>query len=291
MGVVTSAIKDGTEDADEGIVRGLLHAIRGGAGASAREQYTMRAKRWRRQTLGRLYAMTAILVPVLVVAEVLERHFGAWAIGLVTGGLVALAVLVHEDVPQHIAKWRSGYEGEAKTGRQLASLRDTHAIVLHDLREPGKDRANLDHVLVAPWGVYLLDSKLPGGPVWAQEGVLRVQIGEDESDWYSLDRLPAAMKRKAATLSRQISATAGVTVFVQPVVVFWRSVDTTALPPDGVAYVHGPELAAWLEERSGSRRVLEDADVRRTAVALQSSLPAQSSRRAWRLILRALLDL
>ncbi|WP_408665822.1 nuclease-related domain-containing protein [Jatrophihabitans sp.] len=69
------------------------------------------------------------------------------------GGLI----LALSDDPQSTTAWKSGAVGERKLGAKLTSLGDT-VIALHDRQVP-KSRANLDHLVVGPAGVYVIDAK------------------------------------------------------------------------------------------------------------------------------------
>lgn len=69
------------------------------------------------------------------------------------GGLI----LALSDDPQSTRAWQSGAAGERKLGEKLASLGDS-IIALHDRRVP-KSRANIDHIVVGPAGVYVIDAK------------------------------------------------------------------------------------------------------------------------------------
>lgn len=69
------------------------------------------------------------------------------------GGLI---LALSED-SQSTRAWQSGAAGERKLGEKLASLGDT-IVALHDRQVP-KSRANLDHVVVGPAGVYVIDAK------------------------------------------------------------------------------------------------------------------------------------
>ncbi|MEO6500512.1 MAG: nuclease-related domain-containing protein [Jatrophihabitantaceae bacterium] len=69
------------------------------------------------------------------------------------GGLI----LALSDDPQSTTAWKSGAVGERKLGEKLAGLGET-IIALHDRRVP-KSRANLDHVVIGPAGVYVIDAK------------------------------------------------------------------------------------------------------------------------------------
>jgi Nuclease-related domain len=81
-------------------------------------------------------------------------------LGLVLGGLAAVAAgwgLRFKSSPEAVA-WRQGAAGERRTARLLAPLERHGWAILHDLAVPGS-RANLDHLVIGPGGVFVLDSK------------------------------------------------------------------------------------------------------------------------------------
>ena len=49
--------------------------------------------------------------------------------------------------------------GEA-TGRALAGLDGSEWTVLHDVRWPGRKKAKLEHVVIGPGGVFVVDTKV-----------------------------------------------------------------------------------------------------------------------------------
>lgn len=69
--------------------------------------------------------------------------------------------------------WERGAAGEAATARALAALPLNRWTVLHDVRWPGRRFANIDHVVVGPGGVFVIDSKNWSGRVEVRDGVLR----------------------------------------------------------------------------------------------------------------------
>jgi Nuclease-related domain len=74
--------------------------------------------------------------------------------------------------PDAIA-WRRGAGGERCTARLLSPLERQGWAVLHDLALPGS-RANIDHLVIGPGGVFVIDSKQyrgrlqldPSGRLW-----------------------------------------------------------------------------------------------------------------------------
>src|SRR6266511_4611549 len=67
-------------------------------------------------------------------------------------------------VSAETAAWRRGASGERRTARQLRKLVRAGWTVLHDLAIPGS-RANGDHLLIGPPGVFLVDSKAWHGTI------------------------------------------------------------------------------------------------------------------------------
>jgi Nuclease-related domain len=81
-------------------------------------------------------------------------------LSLVLGALAAVAAgwgLRFKPSPDAVA-WRRGAAGERRTARLLGPLERHGWAVLHDLALPGS-RANLDHMVIGPGGVFVIDSK------------------------------------------------------------------------------------------------------------------------------------
>jgi Ca2+/Na+ antiporter len=68
--------------------------------------------------------------------------------------------------------WERGAAGEEATARALALL-PAEWTVLHDVHWPGRSKANIDHVVIGPGGVFVIDSKLWNGTVSVAGDVLR----------------------------------------------------------------------------------------------------------------------
>lgn len=77
------------------------------------------------------------------------------------------------DDPQSTRAWSVGAEGERIVSEMLAAIAGNLLRVLHDRRIPGS-RANIDHLVVAPTGVFVVDAKryLDKRPVLRVEGGL-----------------------------------------------------------------------------------------------------------------------
>jgi len=81
-------------------------------------------------------------------------------LGLVLGALAAMAAgwrLRFRPSPEAVA-WRRGAAGERRTARLLGPLERDGWAVLHDLAVP-RGQANIDHLVIGPGGVFVIDSK------------------------------------------------------------------------------------------------------------------------------------
>ena len=78
------------------------------------------------------------------------------------------------------ARWEQGAAGEVAVATALAAL-PAGWIVLHDLAWPGRPRANLDHVVVGPGGVFVVDAKNWAGRIEIRDEVL-MQNGRSRED-------------------------------------------------------------------------------------------------------------
>jgi hypothetical protein len=77
-----------------------------------------------------------------------------------TGGLR----LAWREAPTHETVWARGAGGEELVAASLAARLRDEAIVLHDRRIP-RSRANIDHIAIAPSGVWVIDTKRYSGRV------------------------------------------------------------------------------------------------------------------------------
>lgn len=71
-------------------------------------------------------------------------------------GLVSKFVRAVAEEPQSTRAWDIGARGEEKLASELAKVAGIR--MLHDRRRPGS-RANIDHIVIAPSGVFVVDAK------------------------------------------------------------------------------------------------------------------------------------
>lgn len=68
--------------------------------------------------------------------------------------------------------WNAGAAGELLVADRLDLLAGDGWLALHDLHWPGRPKANLDHLLVGPGGVLIIDAKNWSGEVQLRRGEL-----------------------------------------------------------------------------------------------------------------------
>ncbi len=81
------------------------------------------------------------------------------------------------DDPQSTRAWAKGSEGERKLAAHLTRTIGEKVIVLHDRRIPGT-RANIDHLVIAATGVWIVDAKSYRGKVEQR----------DVGGWFTADK-------------------------------------------------------------------------------------------------------
>ena len=111
------------------------------------------------------------LAIVALLATAVAAFLGAWAavslgllhlpgpawllLALAAAGAAAMAVLWPRSDP---SRWARGAAGEMVTAALLEKLPRTRWVVLHDLALPGSG-ANVDHLVIGPTGVWVVDTK------------------------------------------------------------------------------------------------------------------------------------
>jgi hypothetical protein len=160
--------------ADRPVVAVRVRATVGRPGGSAQATWRrMRASEWAAWTRTVPWRVAAIL-GIGAAGGFLGSLLGP-RLGLALGVLAALATswgLRFRPSPDAIA-WRRGAVGERRTARLLDPLERHGWAILHDLAVPGS-RANIDHLMIGPGGVFVIDSKQyrgrlqldPSGRLW-----------------------------------------------------------------------------------------------------------------------------
>src|SRR6266540_3604508 len=167
----------------------------GTPGASAMAQYRRRrAAEWT-DYLRSLPMRLGAVAAAAVLAGLLARHSGlAVPAAILTAS--GLAYLVRFRVSADTTAWRRGAKGEQLTARRLRRLGRAWTV-FHDLAIPNS-RANADHLVIGPPGVFLIDSKHYRG---------RLTLTPEGSLWYGhhpLAGVLATVRWEAAVLGQAL---------------------------------------------------------------------------------------
>jgi hypothetical protein len=232
----------------------------GSPGRSALAQYRRRRAleltAWTRSLAWRvpLVAAAGLAADVLVAQAGLPQ---AALVGLAVAALVGWRLRFRPS--EQARAWQRGAHGERHTARLLDRLTRDGYVVFHDLAVPDS-LANVDHLVIGPSGVFVIDSKQWTGSV---------HQGADGLVWhnhYRLDRTLATVRWEAEAISRLLGTR------IHPLLcVHGAHVQGGGLHAQGVAIVPAHLLRSAL----GNDRVLSDADVELLAtIALTSLRPA-----------------
>jgi hypothetical protein len=241
--------------ADRPVVALRVRASVGSPGASAHAEYRRRRAiewaAWTRTLPWRVAVILGVGAGGALLGSLLAPR-----LGLVAGGLAAVAAgwgLRFRPSPDAIA-WRRGAAGERRTAQLLGSLGRHGWAVLHDLAVPGS-QANLDHLVIGPSGVFVIDSKQYRG---------HLQLDPSGRLWHG--RYPLAPALRAASFeadkAAQVLPDPGVAV-VPIVAVHGAQVPWGKVVMDGVPVVSARRLPGMLRRLPavlGPERVAALAD-------------------------------
>jgi hypothetical protein len=133
-----------------------------------------------------------------LLAGLLAQSFG-FAVPAAIGVAGGLAYLLRFRATADTKAWRRGAKGERLTARRLRRL-GRGWTVFHDLAIPSS-RANVDHLVIGPPGVFLIDSKYYRGPL---------TLTPDGSLWhgrFTLTHVLATVRWEADVLTQVLGTT------------------------------------------------------------------------------------
>jgi hypothetical protein len=152
-------------------------------------------------------------------------------------------------------RWARGAAGEIATAALLGRLARHRWTVLHDLALPGS-RANIDHLVIGPTGVWVVDSKAFRGHVDVHWGRARVGGAPLATD---------AVRWEAEVVSDRLGVPA------RPIVTLHgRALPRRARRADGVTVVAASRLTKRLRRGAILHPALSARDVREIAARAQT---------------------
>ncbi len=236
------------------------------AGRSAQQRYDTLSARYKAGRRGRFIRNVLVATALAIGAVVLLGDQYGPLVPWVIASIYLVAILKSIVEPNHVRAWAIGAEGERITGRDLERLPDGFRV-LHDLRIVGS-RANVDHVVIGPTGVFVIESKRMRGKLRVRDN--EVYVGGRRR------RIVDEVRAEVAAVETVLHA-AGIAVPVRPVL-YIQEVDPPWFlsGPAGIPIVlSGRRLRKLI---ASGDEVLTLADVERATEALSNGLRRPTSR-------------
>ena len=227
-------------DADRPAVVVRVRASVGRPGGSAQARWRqLRAVEWA-AWIRTLPWRVAVLLGTVAGGGILGSLLAS-RLGLAVGWLAAVMAgwgLRFRPSPGTCA-WRRGAAGERHTARLLAPLERHGWVILHDLAVP-RSRANLDHLVIGPGGVFVIDSKQYRG---------RLQLDSSGGLWHGRYPLAATLRAVNFEADRAVQVLTDPDVVVRPIVaVHGAQVPWGKVLLNGVPVVPAKRLPSMLRQ-------------------------------------------
>ncbi|MGV9387240.1 nuclease-related domain-containing protein [Nonomuraea sp. NPDC003707] len=194
-----------------------------------------------------------------------------WQAAVATATLVAVADGVHHwRRHSSTTAWRKGAAGERATARRLRSLELAGYTVLHDRALP-RSRANIDHLVIGPTGVFVVDSKK-----WHRRTSIRPGSGTLWVGSTPIDKVIGPVVFEARAASDALSRATGQPVKAVPVIAVHgaRLPRWGAINAQGTSILRASRLHGWITHRP---RQYTAGQVAALTAAAERALPAYAS--------------
>lgn len=172
------------------------------------------------------------------------------------------------------ATWRKGARGEVKTARILRRLNRRGYLVLHDRALPSGN-ANLDHLVVGPTGVWVIDTKN-----WNKNRLIKGQGRRLKVGRVSGRTVTGSAAYERDRVARALTAHLRYPVTVHAVLAIHGSCVTPWRTPrvDGIPLVQARKVPAHI--RTSRRADLSPAEIARLSEACRTLFPPYTARSA-----------
>lgn len=237
--------------------------IRRRAGVLATREYERLKREWQRDHRKQFRILGAIATLVILGTLALAwRHVWPWIGGLAAGAALTFYLGAREWTPAWIENYQIGAWGEERTAKVLECLLDHGWRIVHDLN---RIKSNIDHVLVGPGGVFVLDTKNWTGAAEVRGDWIRT-VRSDGKQLYRGAGLAAHARGQAKELNGVLRRRCNVSPWVSGVVVLWMEFPQKVAEGNRMAYLHGDHLVEWLLARPAK---LNAVQIDQIAAALQ----------------------
>jgi len=232
------------------------------AGGSAQAEYERRAAHHAadvRRRRPRILVFGAVVAIVGLLVLMVNPLWGGVVL-LFDVVVVASALFA---TPNSITAWQTGAQVELRTARLLEPLEGEGFRILHDRQIPGS-RANIDHLVIGPPGIYVVETKSLGGSLQIRDNDVFV-AGRRRTKM--IDEVKREALAVESALADEIAAHGRT---VSPVICVHRAdLPLLRFEVAGVRIVSGKDLVKRLREAD---HLLAPADVERLAALASARL-------------------
>ncbi|MGN6753342.1 MAG: nuclease-related domain-containing protein [Intrasporangium sp.] len=185
----------------------------------------------------------------------------------------AAAARAQADALEHEAgAWQAGADGERRVATELAKLPASWQVLHDRLLRPGQSLTNIDHIVIGPSGLYLIDSKNWAGAVSVYNGTLWQHNGASRCRTDALKQVLHA--------GAEVESAIGLPV--TPMIVLAGASSAKFLPcrVEGVEVVPARKLRSWLNAQRRDQFVKDPENLARTiALTFPPASPERGSGR------------
>jgi hypothetical protein len=228
-----------------------------------------------RWDLGSLLFASALFPALLLAMYLAQVTFGrppGWTAALLLNGgtmLVLLGYFTFRSIAlaKEITAYREGRDGEWATAQLLEPIIAGGGRVLHDIQAPG---FNIDHVVVAPGGVFAIETKHRLKPT-AGRAQNNAKVSFDGKalrfpDWTDTKTAEQAAAQ-ARWLSERLTKSTGLAVQARPVIALpgWYVTVTQPSP----IWAMNPRNCAFMLKPGRDRAALDKSDIQRIAFQVE----------------------
>ncbi|WP_058554437.1 nuclease-related domain-containing protein [Thiohalocapsa sp. ML1] len=228
-----------------------------------------------RWDLGSLLFAIGFLPLMLLAIYLLQETLGkppGWTTTLVIYGATLLLTLGYCIVrgirlAQQITAYRDGRDGEWATAQLLEPVIAGGGRVLHDIQAPG---FNIDHVVIAPGGVFAIETKHRLKPTTGR-ALDNARVSFDGKALHFPDWTDTKTAEQAAAqarwLSERLTKSTGITVKARPVIALpgWY----VAVTSPSEVWTMNPKNSGFMLKPGRDRAPLDKADIQRIAFQVE----------------------
>jgi hypothetical protein len=209
-----------------------------------------------------------IVDPLKSIFRAADRYSGGWNMqaGQSAGDEAARSLRAAEDHrrkaawhEERAASFARGRQGEMATAHVLDALAADGYLRIDDCRWPGRPIANVDHVVIGPAGLFVIDAKNWSGKVDVRDGVLR------QNGWRRAKEVEAAGEARNA-----VSALVPFAIpRTEAVICLAGAAQLNVTRLRGATVASASDVVGWIRSQP---RVMDPETVQQTYAALSRGL-------------------